>query len=117
MGRLDSLNREELAALIREQQQLIEQLRLEIEQLKRSQHRQASPFSKGKRKTDPKPPGRKPGEGPFARRGAPQEAPSQTVNAEVPPVCPYCGGRLEQEGEQTATTCDVPEKPHPVITR
>lgn len=117
MGGLDSLNREELIALILEQQQLIEQLQLEIEQLKRFQHRQASPFSKGKGKANPKPAGRKPGQGPFTRRAAPQEAPSQTVNAEAPPVCPYCGGPLEQEGEETATTSDVPEKPQPVITR
>jgi transposase len=116
MAALDSLSREELIALILEQQQLIEQLRVEIEQLKRSQHRQASPFSKGKRKANPKPPGRKPGQGPFTRRAAPREAPSQTVRAEAPPVCPYCGGPLEQEGEETATTSDMPEKPQPVIT-
>ena len=37
---------------------MIEELRAEIEQLKR---RGRAPFSKGIRKTDPKPPGRKPG--------------------------------------------------------
>jgi transposase len=116
MADLESLSREELIALILEQQRLIEELRVEIERLKRSQHRSAAPFSKGQRKAHPKRPGRKPGQGPFARRSAPEGTPSQTVDAEVPPVCPFCGGTLEQEGEETATTTDVPTKPQPVTT-
>ena len=114
MADLESLSREELIALILKQQQRIEELRLEIEQLKRSQHRSAAPFSKGQRKAHPKRPGRKPGQGPFARRSAPEGTPSQTVDAQVPPVCPFCGGTLEREGEETATVTDIPEKPQPV---
>src|SRR5664279_6288495 len=116
MADLESLSRDELIALILKQQRLIEELRVEIERLKRSQHRPAAPFSKGQRKAHPQRPGRKPGQGPFARRAAPEGTASQTVNAEVPPVCPFCGGPLEQEGEQTATTTDVPTKPQPVTT-
>ena len=40
----------------------------EIERLKRGGHRQATPFSKGRRKPNPQRPGRKPGEGPFRFR-------------------------------------------------
>jgi transposase len=116
MADLESLSREELMALILEQQRLIGELRDEIERLKRSQQRSAAPFSKGQRKAHPKRPGRKPGQGPFARRSAPEGTPGQTVDAEVPPVCPFCGGTLEQEGEETATTTDVPMKPQPVTT-
>lgn len=116
MADLESLSREELIALILEEQRLIQELRAEIERLKRSQHRSAAPFSKGRRKTDPKQPGRKRGQGPFARRPAPEGTPSQTVNAEVPPNCPFCGGILEREAEETATTTDVPQQPQPVTT-
>ena len=110
------MSREELIALILRQHQLIEELRAEIEKLKRSQHRPAAPFSKGQRKADPQRPGRKPGQGPFARRAAPEGKPSQTVDAAVPPVCPFCGGTLEQEREETATTTEMPSKPEPVTT-
>ena len=89
MAGLESLSREELIALILKQQQLIEELRVEIEQLKRSQQRPAAPFSKGQRKAHPKRSGHKPGQGPVARRSAPEGTPSQTVNAEVPRVCPF----------------------------
>jgi len=106
----------ELIALILKQHQLIEELRAEVEKLNRSQHRPAAPFSKGQREADPKRPGRKPGQGPFERRAAPTGRPSQTVDAEVPPMCPFCGGTLEQEGEETATTTEMPSKPEPVTT-
>jgi hypothetical protein len=53
MAGLESLSREELIALILKQQQLIEELRVEIERLKRSQQRPAAPFSKGQRKAHP----------------------------------------------------------------
>ena len=39
----------------------------------RSSKRQAAPFSEGKKKANPKKPGRKPGEGKFSRRDLPTE--------------------------------------------
>ena len=39
-----------------------------------------------------------------------------TVDAEAPPYCPFCGGPLEQEGEESATTTDVPQQPEPEVT-
>jgi len=50
---LTDLSREELIAVIREQQRVIEQLREEIERLKGSGYRSAAPFSKGSAKTIP----------------------------------------------------------------
>jgi transposase len=82
----------------------------EIERLKRSGKRQATPFSTGKRTAQPKKPGRKPGEGPFRRREAP--AP-ENVTHEVPvPLpdepCPDCGGSVLRDGRETVTVTDLP---------
>lgn len=112
---LDELSREELIALIQEQEGIIAELRAEMERLKRWQHRQAAPFSKGEVKTNPQRPGRKPGKGLFSRRAIPLQPPAQTVTAAVPRCCPRCGGHLEQECEEVATTTDLP-LPSPVVT-
>lgn len=113
---LNERSREELIALILEQQRLIAELRAEIEQLKRWQGRQAAPFSKGQPKANPKRPGRKPGQGPYLRRAAPLQPPTQVVEAEVPECCPACGGFLDWIGEEGATTTELPVRPQPVVT-
>lgn len=115
MADLESLDRAELVALILEQQGLIEQLRKEVEELRRGSRRQAAPFSKGKAAENPKRPGRKPGEGIFRRRQAPVQPPTEVVTAVAPPCCPHCGGGLEQESEEVATTTELPLNPQPVI--
>jgi transposase len=86
----------------------------EIERLKRGGKRQATPFSKGKRKPDPKPPGRKPGEGPFRFRNAPPEDRLAGPPVSVPvtgAVCPHCGGLLEPAGSETVWVTDLPPVP------
>ena len=108
------MSREELIALIHEQQRLIEQLRNEIEELRRGGRRQAAPFSKGKPVKNPRRPGRKPGEGIFRRRNAPLQPPSEVVTAIIPPCCPHCGGGLEQAGAEVVTITELP-KPQPVV--
>jgi len=72
------LSREDLLALVVELQRQIagltannQALRAELDQLTRSGTRQAVPFSKDIRVPAPKPPGRKPGSGPFRYREAP----------------------------------------------
>jgi transposase len=72
---LESLSREELLALIAELQRQVAELtasnaslRSEIAELKRRTKRQAAPFSKGTRVSNPKRPGRQPGEGTFSFR-------------------------------------------------
>lgn len=87
---------------------------VEIERLKRSGKRQATPVSKSSRSADPGKPGRKPGEGPFRFRTAP--APDTITGAALPvPVtrsgCPGCGGTLEAAGSETVWVTDLPPVP------
>jgi transposase len=114
---VEELSREELIALVRELQRQNTLLREEIQRLKRSQRRQAAPFSKEKPLQNPKKPGRKKGQGPFNRRTAPAVEPDVRVDAEAPPCCPYCGGPLEEDGVEFATTTDVPQQPKPEVTQ
>ena len=75
-NKYEGLSREELESLVRRQAELIEQLRQQIEELRRKGHRQAAPFSKNKRKETPLRPGRKRGQGKFENRPAPPELPA-----------------------------------------
>jgi transposase len=114
---LDSLSREQLIQVILDQHRMIEQLRAEIEQLKRRGG--AAPFSKGTNKANPKPPGRKPGQGFFRFRGAPEEA--LGAEAVVVPVatgcCPDCGGELGGLKREMVSITDVPAQPRPEVRR
>lgn len=102
----------ENAQLRQELAELREQLAAalaEIDRLKRSGKRQAAPFSTGQRISRPKKPGRKRGQGHFARRPAP---PPESVTQEhqvlvAEAACP-CGGAWEPEGVETVTTTDLP---------
>ena len=117
MERLDSLSPDELIQIILDQQQLIEQLRAEIEQLKR--RGSAAPFSKGAHKPNPKRAGRKPGQGPFRRRTEPKSAAEQQPE-EVPvdaACCPECGGPLGECWEEIVSTTDIPPQPQPEVRK
>ena len=117
MERLQELSREELIELIVELRRASERLQAEIEQLKRRGG--AAPFSKGKPKTDPKPPGRKPGQGYFRFRTAPEA----TAGGEPPAVpvseacCPDCGGELGGGKREIVSTTDIAAQPQPEIQR
>src|SRR5215207_9104037 len=92
-------------------------LQAEIEQLKRRGG--AAPFSKGKPKQDPKPPGRKPGQGYFRFRAAPDAVAASAPTA-VPinePCCPNCGGELGQPQWDIVSTTDIAEQPRPEVRR
>ena len=96
----------------------VQTLREENEALKRKGHRQTAPFSKGSRKADPKPPGRKKGEGPFTFRRAP--APDEMTEPPVDvPVsrsdCPACGGGLTGERVDFAYVTDLPVEVKPRV--
>lgn len=116
---------EELEGEVQRLQQQLEEVLAEIERLKealgaalRGGKRQATPFSKGERVANPKPPGGKPGEGIFCRREAPPDRlPTVTVEAAVPPACPQCGGPLTEEEVEWASTTGLPACPQPVVTR
>src|SRR4051794_24479915 len=76
-----------------------------VEQLRRGGKRQAAPFSKGPPKADPKPPGRKGGDGygTKARREVPPRI-DEVHDAALPPACPCCGGRdVEPTGTAPST--------------
>jgi transposase len=110
----------ELARLREENQRLQAQLTAalaEIERLQRRGKRQATPFSKGTRASQPQKPGRKPGEGPFTCRAAP--APEQvTTRVRVPlaeRACPACGGPLQADGEEVLTVTDLPPLLQPEV--
>jgi len=113
---LHDLSRDELISLIRELARQNVELREEIERLKRSGQRSAAPFSKGRRKSNPQPPGRKPGQGYFRFRTAPEQAAQEVITAEAPAQCPCCGGTLDPIGEEWATITDIVVQPQPRVT-
>ena len=115
VNHLKDLSREELIQIIREQQRQIERLKAEVERLKRKVS--AAPFSKGIRKKNPQRAGRKPGQGRFARRSAPdlgtqQEAVRVPVQEQC---CPFCGGPLGEREEELVTNSDLPVPTPPAV--
>jgi transposase len=91
------------------------------EQLRESKRAKA-PFTKGKRKADPKPPGRKPGQGNFTHRAAPVPAPEDELREVDVPLeidqreCPKCLTPLDIT-QEIATIEDTPPRPKRIITR
>src|ERR1700691_5169060 len=93
--------------VILDQHRMIGELRAEIEQLKRRGG--AAPFFKGTRKPDPKPPGRKPGQGYFRFRTEPEGVgATEATRVAVTGCCPDCGGALGEAVEEIVSTTDVP---------
>lgn len=119
MQDLDSLRRDDLIRLILELQRQNEDLRKQIEELRRKDKRSAAPFSTGQRKKNPKRPGRKPGQGEFSRRPRPPASPAGGPPVDVPVEevrCPFCGGDLEPEEPEEASVTDMPVAPEPEIS-
>lgn len=97
----------DLEAQLRERDALIAKLEEQIRQLqeqvvegaKRNGKRQATPFARKKRVTQPKRPGRKKGKGRFASRRRP--APEEVAETKKEPLasCPECDGELTQRKE------------------
>jgi transposase len=111
---LADLDRAALIALILHQATLIEQLRAEIEQLRRGHARQAAPFSKGEPVQDPS----KPGRGPFRRREPPAPGQLSEPPIDVPVAetdCPGCGGPLQPDRVGEASITDLPEVARPRV--
>jgi transposase len=122
---LHQLTKSELIDIVEQQAQTIAKLEARVASLEaqlREKNSSKPPFSKGTRKANPKRPGRKPGQGPFLRRSAPEITPQDEVTTiDVPlPVdqrqCPDCKVPLETTNEE-ATTLDVPAKPMRKVTR
>jgi transposase len=90
----------------------LERLRAMIEELKRGRQRPHAPFSKGPPKSDPKPPGRKPGDayGRHAHRLPPREV-DEVYEAQLPCACPDCGGMLIPQSIEEQFQVELPRKP------
>src|SRR6266446_3504062 len=91
----------EKARLEQEAQRLrekIDELRKELEAAQRAARRQAAPYSRGKRKKNPKSPGRKPGAkyGKQHNRPIPDHV-DEEITVAAPEKCPGCGGPLTIE--------------------
>ncbi|HZA25497.1 MAG TPA: transposase, partial [Dehalococcoidia bacterium] len=87
----------------------------------RQSKRQAAPFSKGTRVSQPKRLGRKPGQGTFSFRQTtrPEEITDPPVDVPVTlDSCPSCGGKLlmEQRGDFAYVT-ELPPLPRPRVTQ
>ncbi|MFN3476798.1 MAG: hypothetical protein ACK4Z6_04500, partial [Candidatus Methylomirabilales bacterium] len=78
--------------------------------------RQAAPFSRDAPKPDPKPPGRRPGQGRFTyREMPPEEAIHQTIPVPLD-ACPDCGRPLQDRASHEQVQVDLPEV-EPIISR
>ena len=88
-------------------------LRQQLEASERENHRSATPFSKGNRKENPQKPGRKPGQGKFRHKPAPEpREPDEIQEFQASldsEACPKCGAKLERQASETATTIDLPQ--------
>src|SRR5438132_11973578 len=102
-ARVEQLTRENetLRRQLEKAQAEIERLRKQLEEALRSLKRQAAPFSKGKPKSDPKPPGRKSGSdyGQRAFRAVPDRV-DEHIAVPLPRACPDCGGQVIHDNTQ-----------------
>jgi transposase len=115
---LAKLSREHLVALVLEMAGQLDALRAQLDEQSRRGKRQAAPFSKGTRVASPKRPGRKPGQGQFRRREAPEPEQLTEPPIDVPvaePACPACGGELAHERVDDASVVDLPEPIRPRV--
>jgi transposase len=104
---------EKIARLEREIEQLKqenERLRRALEEALRAAKRQAAPFSRRSPKANPQKPGRKAGAC-YGRKGHRAVPPTvdQTLEAELPPKCPHCGGAITENDVFDQYQTEIPE--------
>jgi transposase len=126
LQRIQELERENeaLREQLRKKQTELEEADTEIERLRRelknAQRTSRQPDPKRKKKEKPKRPGRKPGQGAFTRRAAPDTHPSTPPPVAVPVTatrCPCCGGELKFERVDEVSHTDIPPQPEPEVRR
>jgi transposase len=90
----------------------VEHLTRLLDEQRRAGKRQAAPFAKGPPKPQPKKPGRKPGRdyGPKAHRQPPEHI-DETYEAELPDVCPDCGGPIDETRIDQQYQVEIPRRP------
>ena len=91
----------------------VERLSRLLEEQHRAGKRQAAPFSKGQPKGKPKKPGRKAGDehGKHGHRPPPAEKIDETFEAQLPEVCPDCGGPIDETDVQQQYQVEIPRQP------
>jgi transposase len=89
------------------------ELTRKLEESQRQSKRQAAPFSKGKPKTKPKPPGRKPNDGGVhsCRIKPRPEQIDENLEASLPDACPHCQGDLVETEIAEQFQTEIPRKP------
>jgi transposase len=94
----------------------VQQLEADLAVLKQAAKRQATPFARRAHVTESQRPGRKAGQGTFARRPPPE--PEQVKETKDVPLagCPECGGPLTDLKEHEQFVVDIPPV-EPVVTR
>lgn len=104
-----------LTARIAELESRIAELEQQLDDQQRRGKRQATPFSKGAPKAEPKTPGRKPGHL-AVHRPKPARI-TRTLEAPLPPQCPTCGGTVIEETVRPQYQEDIPRPIETVITQ
>lgn len=95
-------------ATIQKLQQQVEQLQAEVEELKRAGKRQATPFARRHWVEHPKRPGRKAGQGQFARRELPNLKHIHETKEARLQGCPECGGKVREIRKHEQFVTDLP---------
>jgi transposase len=110
---------EDQAAVITALRAEVAALKEQIEDLRRSGHRQAARFRRDadQLSSDPKRPGRKAGQGKWSRGAEPtaEQKSKAVVKTSHLDACPCCGGELEELAEHEHTEWDIPPV-EPVLT-
>lgn len=102
-----------LEAQVADLQQRLQALRQQLDELQRSQRRQAAPFRRRQRAEHPKKPGRPPGHAP-AHRPLPDHV-DVTYDVSLP-ECPHCHGPVQEKTVHVQYQTDIPPV-RPVVTR
>lgn len=92
-------------------------LRKRITELERKKNRYVAPHSREERKADPQKPGRKPGQGQFTHKKAPDFVTNE-VDVELPNSCPACNftGELTLSHFEKASVTELPVMPRVEVT-
>jgi len=90
----------------------VAELERKLQEALRAGKRQSAPFSKGPPKSDPKPPGRKAGEGygTHSRRAVPGRV-DEVHEAPLPAACPSCGGSVLATHTACQYQVEIPREP------
>jgi len=94
--------------MIERQQREMERLRARVEEMERAGKRQATPFARRKLVEKPKRPGRKAGQGKFARRARPTIKQVHETKTARLSGCPECGGKLGEIHKHEQFVTDIP---------